>query len=595
MRGGGIGLLTPPRPPPPPLLHTFSLQIHGGLLGVRGNASHEADMAAHGIAPIDLVVVNLYAFDATVSKGADFATCIENIDIGGPSMLRSAAKNHAAVAVASSPSQYEGILGAMGANGGGTPRALRRALAAAAFSTTAGYDASISSWFASVAGSGAESTAVRSYSRDTTLKYGCNPHQSPAWVGHLTGGRAPFTVLNGTPGYINFLDAANAWQLVRELRAATGLPAAASFKHVSPAGAAVAVPLSAAELALLDVDDASKLTPTAIAYLRARDADPMCSYGDFSAVSEVVDVATALILKREVSDGIVAPGYEPEALAILREKKKGDFIILVAAPDYAAPPVEFREVYGMVMAQRRNDVELSAATVGNTIVSARTDLSAASARDLTVALVTIKYTQSNSVGYALGGQMIGVGAGQQSRVDCVKLAGRKVNTWWLRRHPKVLALPFKADVGRTARTNARVRYIEGDMTEVEAAEWALNFESTPAPLTAEEKAAWNATLTDVSLASDAFFPFRDSLDHAAKFGVKFVAQPGGSVQDAAVTKAADDYGMVMGASRRRGGRHSYLDREGGPASTHQHHTLTQESHPPPPPRTAHKLPRLFHH
>ena len=268
-----------PTPPPPPR------QIHGGLLGVRGNASHESDMVTHGIAPIDLVVVNLYAFDATVAKGSDFATCIENIDIGGPSMLRSAAKNHAAVTVASSPNQYDEILAALALTNGGTPRSLRTKLAAAAYALTAGYDGSISSWFASQTGGG--EVAVRSYARDTTLKYGCNPHQSPAWVGHLSGSAAPFAVLNGTPGYINFLDAANAWQLVRELKAATGLPAAASFKHVSPAGAAVAVPLSPEDAAAYDVPNAEKLTPLAVAYIRARNADPMCSYGDFAAVSEV--------------------------------------------------------------------------------------------------------------------------------------------------------------------------------------------------------------------------------------------------------------------------------------------------------------------
>jgi phosphoribosylaminoimidazolecarboxamide formyltransferase/IMP cyclohydrolase len=318
------------------------------------------------------VVVNLYAFDATVAKGADFATCIENIDIGGPSMLRSSAKNHATVAVASSPAQYAPVLAALAAHAGATPLALRKTLACDAFTLTAAYDASISGWFqGQLAGGGAGAgagaaalppTTTRAYTPDTALKYGCNPHQAPAWRGHLAGCAAPFSILNGTPGYINFLDAANAWQLVSELRAATGLPAAASFKHCSPAGAAVAVPLTPEDCAAYDMEagSAGALTPLSVAYLRARQADPMCSYGDFAAVSDVVDVATAEILKTEVSDGLVAPGYEPAALDILRKKKGGAFIILQAAPGYTPPALEFREVYGMVLAQRRNDAVITA-------------------------------------------------------------------------------------------------------------------------------------------------------------------------------------------------------------------------------------------
>lgn len=344
---------------------------------MRGNAQHESDMLTHGIAPIDLVVVNLYAFDATVAKGGDFPTCIENIDIGGPSMLRSSAKNHAAVVVASSPTQYPALLAALAANGGCTPLSLRRAFAAAAYTLTATYDTSISAWFAGQLSATATATATapasgapvasippatRTYIPDTLLKYGCNPHQAPAWVGHIAGGTPPFTILNGTPGYINFLDAANAWQLVSELAAATGLPAAASFKHCSPAGAAVGVPLSADDKVVYDIgEDTPPLTPLATAYLRARQADPLCSYGDFAAVSHVVDEATAMILKTEVSDGLVAPGYEPGALAILKSKKNGAFIVLQAPAGYKPPMEEFREVFGMVMCQKRNDAVISAA------------------------------------------------------------------------------------------------------------------------------------------------------------------------------------------------------------------------------------------
>jgi len=325
-------------------------------------------MNAHGIDPIDLVVVNLYAFDATVAKGSDFSTCIENIDIGGPSMLRSSAKNHAAVVVSSSPSQYPTLLASLASNGGSTPLSLRRDFAAAAYTLTASYDASISRWFAGQLGTPSASlgAVTRTYIPDTTLKYGCNPHQSPAWVGHIaspagTTAARPFTILNGTPGYINFLDAANAWQLVNELALATGLPSAASFKHCSPAGAATAVPLTAEDALVYDLPaDAPPLTPLATAYLRARQADPLCSYGDFAAVSHIVDQATALILKSEVSDGLIAPGYEPAALEILKGKKNGAFIILQAEPTYVPPPVEFREVFGMVMSQKRNDAVIKA-------------------------------------------------------------------------------------------------------------------------------------------------------------------------------------------------------------------------------------------
>jgi phosphoribosylaminoimidazolecarboxamide formyltransferase/IMP cyclohydrolase len=356
----------------------------------------------------------------------------------------------------------------------------------------------------------------------------------------------PFAVLNGVPGYINLLDAANAWQLVKELKQATGLTAASSFKHVSPAGAAVAVPLTDVECQAYEVkkEDAGALTPAALAYLRARNADPMCSFGDFAALSDQVDEATAKILKREVSDGIIAPGYTPEALEILKGKKGGKFIILEATADYDPGEMEYREVYGLTFAQKRNDVVISKSNMEK-VVTARKDLPTDAVRDMIVASICIKYTQSNSVGFAKDGMMVGVGAGQQSRVDCVKLAGRKVATWYLRQHPKVLALPFKDGVKRQDRVNARVRYIEGDFTTEERARWEAQFSEVPAPLTEAEKADFLKEASGVSISSDAFFPFRDSIDHASKLGVSYVAQPGGSVQDQQVTEACDEYGMAM--------------------------------------------------
>ena len=523
---------------------TLHPKVHGGLLAVRGNEQHEAQMKEQGMKPIDMTILNLYPFEATVQKGAAFEQCIENIDIGGPSMLRSTAKNHAFTSIVTSPDQYAKIQAEIEEKGG-TTLALRKQLAAQAFALSAAYDSAISSWFATQLSSDAPVTA-RVYKPEFPLKYGCNPHQKPAMISSRLGSDLPFTVKNGIPGYINLLDAANAWQLVLELKQATGLAAAASFKHVSPAGAAVAVPLTDVECKAYEVTDETRasLTPVSLAYLRARNADPMCSFGDFSAVSDEVDEATAKYLKKEVSDGIVAPSYTPEALEILKTKKGGKFIILEATPNYHPGDLEYREVYGMTFSQKRNDVVVTKDHMQK-VVTAKKELDDGAVRDLIVASICIKYTQSNSVGFAKDGMMVGVGAGQQSRVDCVKLAGRKVCTWYLRQHPKVLALPFKEGVKRQDRVNARVRYIEGDFTDEEKVRWSAQFTEVPEPLTEEDKSAFLKQSTGVSISSDAFFPFRDSIDHASKLGVTYVAQPGGSVQDTQVTEACDEYGMTM--------------------------------------------------
>jgi phosphoribosylaminoimidazolecarboxamide formyltransferase/IMP cyclohydrolase len=335
----------------------------------------------------------------------------------------------------------------------------------------------------------------------------------------------------------------NAWQLVKELRIATNLPAAASFKHCSPAGCAVGVPLTP-KLAEVYHVEGQTLSHSAVAYLRARQADPKSSFGDFAALSDVVDEQTALFIKTEVSDGIIAPGYEEKALAILKEKKKGAFIVLKADPDYQPPATEFREVYGVCFAQRRNDTQITRAHLTN-IVTRDNQLSEGAIRDLLVATIGIKYTQSNSVAYALDGQLLGVGAGQQSRVDCVKLAGAKVETWYLRQHPKVLGLKFKANTKKVDRVNARIEYIENDWTEHSRAEWESHFEEIPEELTQAEKTEFLKTLEGVSLASDAFFPFPDNIDQASKRGVSYIAQAGGSDRDKLVTAQADKYGMVM--------------------------------------------------
>merc|ERR1719161_912165 len=458
-------------------------------------------------------------------------------------MVRASAKNSAGVAIVTSPKQYETLKNEMMENNGCTSLAFRRNLAAAAFARTAAYDASISQYLAGHVTSPPETHGL-SLAVERPLKYGCNPHQNPAGLCSLNGSnQLPFEVVSGTPGYINLLDAINAWQLVHELATATGLPAASSFKHVSPAGAAIGVALSDVEKEVYEVAG-KELTPTATAYVRARNADPMCSFGDFVAISHEVDLATANILKIEVSDGIVAPSFSPQALEILKAKKGGKFIVLEADPNFVPPEKEYRTIYGMGFMQKRNDALFEKSRLSK-VVTALKDLPSDAVNDLVLCSIAVKFTQSNSVGYAKDGMMIGVGAGQQSRVDCVKLAGRKVSTWQLRFHPKVRSLPFKQGVKRQERVNARVRFIEGDFTKTERAQWEALFDKVPEPLLEDEKSNYLKTLDDVTISSDAFFPFRDSIDHASKLGVKYIAQPGGSVADAEVIGACDEYNMAM--------------------------------------------------
>ncbi len=381
--------------------------------------------------------------------------------------------------------------------------------------------------------------------KELELKYGCNPNQKPAKLYMADGSDLPVTVLNGRPGYINFMDALNSWQLVKELKEATGLPAAASFKHVSPAGAAVGLPLSEVEKQIYFVEPDQELTPVACAYIRARGADRLCSYGDWAALSDVCDAATATYLKEEVSDGIIAPGYTPEALEILKTKKKGNYNVVQIDAGYVPKLQERREIFGVVFEQGHNFFRLEDALLDN-IVTANKDLPRQARMDLLISLITLKYTQSNSVCYVKNGQTIGVGAGQQSRVHCVRLAGSKADNWMLRQHPKVLTLPFKADIRRPARDNAIDVYISDEYEDVLAdGVWQETFERKPEVLTQEEKLAWIATMTDVALGSDAFFPFGDNIERAYKSGVMYVAEPGGSIRDDAVIEAADRHGMVM--------------------------------------------------
>ncbi|MBQ5852012.1 MAG: phosphoribosylaminoimidazolecarboxamide formyltransferase [Lachnospiraceae bacterium] len=381
--------------------------------------------------------------------------------------------------------------------------------------------------------------------KELELKYGCNPNQKPAKIFVNNGSELPIKVLCGKPGYINFMDAFNGWQLVRELKQATGLPAATSFKHVSPAGAAVGLPLSDTLAKIYWVDDLGELSPLACAYARARGADRMSSFGDFIALSDVCDVSTAKIIKREVSDGVIAPGYEPEALEILSQKKKGNYNIIEIDPAYKPEPIEHKDVFGITFEQGRNELPINEELLAN-VVTENKDIPKEAKIDLLIALITLKYTQSNSVCYAKGGQAIGIGAGQQSRVHCTRLAGQKADNWLLRQSPKVLGLEFVDTIGRADRDNAIDNYIGDEYMDVLAeGAWQRVFKVKPEVFTAEEKRAWLDQMTDVALGSDAFFPFSDNVERAKKSGVKYIAQPGGSVRDDLVIECCDKYGMAM--------------------------------------------------
>ena len=381
--------------------------------------------------------------------------------------------------------------------------------------------------------------------KELELKYGCNPNQKPARVFLQDGAELPITVLNGRPGYINLLDALNSWQLVKELKEATGLPSAASFKHVSPAGAAVGLPLSDEDRKIYFVEEGAELSPIACAYIRARGADRLCSYGDWAALSDTCDAATALYLKGEVSDGVIAPGYTDEALEILKTKKKGGYNVVQIDPAYVPAAVETKDVFGVTFEQGRNNYRIDASLLDN-IVTENHDLPDSAKTDMIVALITLKYTQSNSVCYVKDGQAIGVGAGQQSRIHCTRLAGQKADNWWMRHHPKVMGLQFVDGIRRPDRDNAIDIYTSDEYEDILAdGVWQNTFKVKPEVLTAEEKKAWIATQSGVTVGSDAFFPFGDNVERARKSGVQYIVEPGGSIRDDHVIATANKYGITM--------------------------------------------------
>ncbi|CRL03551.1 CLUMA_CG016239, isoform A [Clunio marinus] len=505
---------------------TLHPAVHAGILS-RFIESDVADMERMKYEFIQIVVCNLYPFSSTIAKeNVTTDDAIENIDIGGVTLLRAAAKNYSRVTVICDPNDYDMVLGEL-RQFGDTQDTTRQSLALKAFTHTAEYDSCISNYYRKQFSSGKS---------QLTLRYGMNPHQKPAQI-FTKLDKLPLKVLNGSPGFINLCDALNAWQLVKELKRSLKLPAATSFKHVSPAGAAVATPLSKVQAAVCMVDDLyNDLTPLAIAYARARGADRMSSFGDFIALSDVCDVITAKIISREVSDGIVAPGYNPEALEILKKKKNGSYCVLQIDSNYEPNEIESRTLFGLHLEQKRNDAEINVDTFKN-VVTSNKDLSSA-INDLIIAQIALKYTQSNSVCYAKDGQVIGIGAGQQSRIHCTRLAGEKANNWWLRQHPRVLSLEFKKGVKRAEISNAIDNFVNGTVgQDMPVEQFNSMFEKVPAALTDDEKKEWIHKLSGVSLGSDAFFPFRDNVDRARLSGVSFIGAPGGSTNDQGVIDA----------------------------------------------------------
>lgn len=473
-------------------------QVHAGILA-RNLASDEKDLAEQNINKVDYVICNLYPFKDTIAKiNVTVPEAVEEIDIGGVTLIRAAAKNHTRVTILSDPADYPEFLEEL--EKGEITEPSRNTYALKAFEHTADYDAAIADFFRKqYAGEGAQQIALR---------YGANPHQKPA-AAYVKGGKIPFKVLGGAPGYINLLDALNAWPLVKELKTALGYPAAASFKHVSPAGAAIGVPLNAEERKVYMVDDIENIenSPLAQAYARARGADRMSSFGDMIALSDIVDVPTAKIISREVSDGVIAPGYEDAALEILKKKKGGKYLVLQMDPDYQPAPQETRTVYGINLTQGRNDVQISPKSFTSIITPKDSaPLSESALRDLTVATIALKYTQSNSVCYALNGQIIGLGAGQQSRIHCTRLAGDKADNWWLRFSPRVLDIKWKKGTKRADKSNAIDLLVSGELPKdgPEREGYEAFFEEVPASFTEQEREEWLSKLTEVAVSSDAF-------------------------------------------------------------------------------------------
>ncbi|KAF2119177.1 cytidine deaminase-like protein [Lophiotrema nucula] len=522
---------------------TLHPAVHGGILA-RNLDSDNQDLTSNSIDKIDFVVCNLYPFTETVARiNVTIPEAVEEIDIGGVTLLRAAAKNHSRVTIISDPTDYHDFLTEL-KNDGEVSEKSRQKYALKAFEQTAGYDSAISDFFRKkYAGDGEQ---------QLPLRYGANPHQKPATV-FMQDSQLPFKVLCGAPGYINLLDALNAWPLVQELSKALDYPAAASFKHVSPAGAAIGVPLSEVERKVYMVDDIDGIEKSGLAqaYARARGADRMSSFGDMIALSAEVDLPTSKIISREVSDGVIAPAYSDEALEILKKKKGGKYLVLQMDPDYVPSTEETRTVFGISLRQHRNDANISPADTFNTVMVPKNSspLPESALRDLAVATIALKYTQSNSVCYALNGQIIGLGAGQQSRIHCTRLAGDKADNWWMRFHERTLGLKWKKGTKRPSKSNAIDLLCSGLVPDsgIEREDFEANFEEGQVPqvFSAEERKDWLEKLEGVALSSDAFFPFIDNVFRAARSGAKYIAAPTGSQNDMAVFETAEKLGITF--------------------------------------------------
>lgn len=519
---------------------TLHPAVHAGILA-RDSASDEKDLAEQNIKKVDYVVCNLYPFKDTVEKiNVTIPEAVEEIDVGGVTLIRAAAKNHSRVTILSDPGDYPEFLKAL--DKGEIGDTTRQLYALKAFEHTADYDAAIADFFRKrYAGDGLQ---------QISLRYGANPHQKPASA-FFKMDQLPFKVLGGAPGYINLMDCLNAWPLVKELKQALDIPAAASFKHVSPAGAAIGVPLSDVERKVNMVDDIEGLESSRLAqaYARARGADRMSSFGDIIALSDEVDVPTAKIISREVSDGVIAPSYSPEALEILTKKKGGKYLVLQMDETYEPPLFETRTVYGVQLLQHRNDVQIRPKDTFNSIITPKDSppLPDSALRDLTVATTALKYTQSNSVCYAINGQVIGLGAGQQSRIHCTRLAGDKADNWWMRFHERALDIKWKKGTKRAEKSNAIDMLCSGQLPRegVEKEDYERNFDEVPKPFSAEEREEWINKLKEVCVSSDAFFPFIDNVLRAGRSGVKYIAAPAGSQNDQMVFETAEKLGMTF--------------------------------------------------
>ncbi|KAI4185509.1 MAG: hypothetical protein L6R41_004079 [Letrouitia leprolyta] len=519
---------------------TLHPAVHAGILSTNSE-SDEKDLAEQSIDKVDYVICNLYPFKETIEKiNVTIPEAVEEIDIGGVTLLRAAAKNHARVCVLTDPQDYAEFLQGL-AKGEITERS-RQLYALKAFTHTADYESTIADFFRKkYASDGLQQVALR---------YGTNPHQKPA-AAFRKEGPLPFKVLNGSPGFVNLLDVLNAWPLVKELKQALGLPAAASFKHVSPAGAAVGVAMTEEEREVCMVNDIKGISQSGLAqaYARARGADRMSSFGDIIALSDEVDIPTAKIISREVSDGVVAPGYAEEALEILSKKKGGKYMVLQMDESYEPPPIETRTLYGIQLQQNRNDIQISPKQTFNSIIIPKESppLPESALRDLTVATIAVKYTQSNSVCYALNGQVIGLGAGQQSRIHCTRLAGDKADNWWMRFHERAMNIKWKKGTKRPDKSNAIDMLCSGQLpkSDIEKQDYEKNFDEIPRPFSTEEREEWLSHLKEVAVSSDAFFPFIDNVLRASRSGVKYIACPTGSQADQDVFVTCEKLGVTF--------------------------------------------------